>query len=390
MKFKKTTLLLCWPLLISTLSMQVVVHAETASAPIVSVDSVKPSANIAPELQATIDRVSANAMRGHLSFLASDLLEGRDTPSRGLDLAAEYIAAQFRLAGLEAVGDDAYFQTADWNLIKPAQRRNPNSPEVVEPATNIASSSPVKVRSVIGVLRGSDPVLKDTYILVTAHYDHIGIRHSLTGDKIFNGANDDASGTVSVIALAQAFAAMPQRPKRSIVFMTFFGEEKGLVGSRYYGAHPIFPIEKTIAGINIEQVGRTDDSEGAQVASVAVTGFDFSDVGAIIRQAGLATGVNVWKHPVNSDRYFGASDNQALADQGIPAHTISVAYEFPDYHGTGDHWDKIDYENMAKVDRTVALAIATMANDPKAPQWAASNSKAAKYLTARNAHRQLN
>ena len=229
-------------------------------------------------------------------------------------------------------------------------------------------------------MRGSDPLLKDSYVLVTAHYDHLGIRKSLFGEKIYNGANDDASGTVSVIALAQAFAAMPERPKRSIVFMTFFGEEKGLVGSRYYGAHPIFPIEKSVAGINIEQVGRTDDLEGAQVASVAVTGFDFSEVGAIIQQAGLATGVNVWKHPTNSDRYFGASDNQALADQGIPAHTISVAYEFPDYHGTGDHWDKIDYENMAKVDRAVALAIATIANDIKVPQWNAENPKAARYL----------
>jgi hypothetical protein len=155
-----------------------------------------------------------------------------------------------------------------------------------------------------------------------------------------------------------------------------------LVGSRYYGAHPIFPIEKTIAGINIEQVGRTDDSEGAQVASVGVTGFDFSEVGSIIHQAGLATGIHVWKHPVNSDRYFGASDNQALADHGIPAHTISVAYQFPDYHGAGDHWDKIDYENMAKVDRAVVVAIATIANDTKVPQWDAANPKTARYLAA--------
>ncbi|MES2049351.1 MAG: M28 family peptidase [Pseudomonadota bacterium] len=377
MKLKNSALSLCLTLLTSQLMMQATAFAQKDNLPALTISATKSAASIAPALQATIDKISANAMRGHLSFLASDLLEGRDTPSRGLDLEAEYIAAQFRASGLEAVGDDGYFQTADWNKIKSA-RRNPDAAENAD----VATIPPLKVRNVVGILRGSDPLLRDSYVLVTAHYDHLGIRKSLFGEKIYNGANDDASGTVSVIALAQAFAAMPERPKRSIVFMTFFGEEKGLVGSRYYGAHPIFPIEKTVAGINIEQVGRTDDTEGAQVASLAVTGFDFSEVGAIIQQAGLATGVKVWKHPVNSNRYFGASDNQALADQGIPAHTVSVAYEFPDYHGTGDHWDKIDYENMAKVDRTVALAIASIANDDKVPQWDAANPKAARYLAA--------
>ncbi|MBR7799014.1 M20/M25/M40 family metallo-hydrolase [Undibacterium sp. FT137W] len=330
-------------------------------------------------MQATINRISAESMRGHLNFLASDLLEGRDTPSRGLDLAAEYIAAQFRAIGLEPAGNEGYFQTADWNILKKEIRRRPGAavpPPEPEPAT------PTIVRNVIGVLRGSDPALKDSYVLVTAHYDHIGMKANAEGDKIFNGANDDASGTVSVIELAKAFAGMKERPKRSIVFMTFFGEEKGLVGSRYYGKNPIFPIEKTVAGINIEQVGRTDDSEGPQVASVGVTGFDFSEVGAIIKQAGDKTGIHVWKHPVNSDRYFGASDNQALADQGIPAHTISVAYGFPDYHGLGDEAHKIDYDNMAKVNRAVAVAIEHIANSAVAPNWDEKNPKAAKYLEA--------
>ncbi|MFZ6801175.1 M28 family peptidase [Undibacterium sp. Di24W] len=360
-----------------------------ASALIISSSLVAPStfaqkapsaaAKLSPVMQATIERISAESMRGHLTFLASDLLEGRDTPSRGLDLAAEYIAAQFRVIGLEPAGNDGYFQTADWNVLKKELRRRPGAPV---PPAEAEPTSPTIVRNVIGVLRGSDPALKETYVLVTAHYDHIGMKANAEGDKIFNGANDDASGTVSVIELAKAFAGMKDRPKRSIVFMTFFGEEKGLVGSRYYGKNPVFPIEKTVAGINIEQVGRTDDSEGAQVASVGVTGFDFSEVGAIIKQAGDKTGIHVWKHPVNSDKYFGASDNQALADQGIPAHTISVAYGFPDYHGLGDEANKIDYENMAKVDRAVAVAIEHIANSKDAPKWDEKNPKAAKYLDA--------
>jgi Zn-dependent M28 family amino/carboxypeptidase len=316
-----------------------------------------------------LERISANSMRGNLSFLASDLLEGRGTPSRGLDISAEYIAAQFRRAGLEPLGDDGYFQTADWSQIDPKRVKDPAA----------APAAPVTVRNVAGILRGSDPILKDSYILVTAHYDHLGVKEG-AGDQIYNGANDDGSGTVSVIELANAFAANRVRPKRSIVFMTVFGEEHGLVGSRYYGAHPLVPIEKTVAGINLEQVGRTDDSEGPQKMAFAVTGFDFSDIGTTLQQAGAATGIRVTKHPVNSDKYFAHSDNQALADQGIPAHTVSVAYAFPDYHKAGDHWDKIDYENMAAVDRTVALAIWQIANNPQTPKWNAANPKAAAYL----------
>jgi hypothetical protein len=334
------------------------------------------SAAITAATRSMLEQISANSLRGHLSFLASDLLEGRGTPSRGLDLAAEYIAAQFRRAGLEPVGDDGYFQTADWNKIQPVRRNAPQQ-------TPAAADAPaVKVRNVIGVLRGSDPLLKETYVLVTAHYDHLGIRENLEGDKIFNGANDDASGTASVIELAAAFASLKVRPKRSLVFIAFFGEERGLVGSRYYGAHPIFPIEKTVADMNLEQVGRTDDSEGPQVSAAAVTGFDFSDVGTILQKAGELTGVKIFKHPTNSDRYFGASDNQALADQGVPAHTVSVAYNFPDYHKVGDHWDKLDYDNMAKVGRTVALALTLIANNPQEPQWNEANSKTAKYVKA--------
>src|SRR5690606_34504440 len=143
------------------------------------------------------------------SFLASDALEGRGTPSRGLDIAAEFIASQFRGAGLEPLGDDGYFQTADWNLIDPKRSKTAASAQS-------APQAPVKVRNVVGILRGSDPVLRDSYILVTAHYDHLGQKPG-QGDGIFNGANDDGSGTVSVIELAKAFAANAVRPRRSIV-----------------------------------------------------------------------------------------------------------------------------------------------------------------------------
>jgi Zn-dependent M28 family amino/carboxypeptidase len=235
---------------------------------------------------------------------------------------------------------------------------------------------------VAGLLRGGDPGLKETCVLLTAHYDHIGARPAGKGDGIYNGANDDGSGTVAVIEIAAALATLKQRPKRSILFVTFFGDEKGLLGSRYYGRHPIFPIEKTVADINLEQVGRTDSDEGSQVGAASLTGFDFSDVGATLKEAGAQTGIRVYKHERNSDAYFGRSDNQALADQGVPAHTLCVAFSYPDYHGVGDHWEKIDYANMEKVSRMVALAAVMIANNPREPKWNESNPKAARYVKA--------
>jgi len=444
---------------------------------------------ITPEQRAVLDHISADSLRGHLSFIASDALEGRATPSRGLDLAAEYIAAQYRRAGLEPAGDDGYFQTAtiiarepnrdgfamtvtaggrtmtiaaNEAYIVPSAPLNlddaelvvadglqpltanavngkavlltsprvrfpsgarptvvfqltaalPTRPAALEPESappafpagaimkpelgefirgaqdmritlhsNAASQTSVKTRNVAGILRGSDPQLRDTYVILSSHYDHVGMASTGT-DRIFNGANDDGSGTVSVIEIASALAPMPVHPKRSVVFIVFFGEEVGLWGSHYYARHPLVPPAQTIAGLNLEQVGRTDDSEGPQVRTAAVTGYDFSDLPGVLADAGKATGIRVYKHPKNSDAYFGRSDNQSLADLGIPAHTLSVAFEFPDYHKVSDSWDKIDYDNMTAVDRAVALGLLRLASDEAPPKWNEQYGPARRYVEA--------
>jgi Zn-dependent M28 family amino/carboxypeptidase len=185
-----------------------------------------------------------------------------------------------------------------------------------------------------------------------------------------------------VIELATALASLPVRPKRSIVFMTYYGEEQGLVGSRHYATNPVFPITKTIANINLEQVGRTDDGDDPRPASATVTGIDYSDVGEVLRAAGAQQGIRVYKHERNSDAYFSRSDNRALADRGVPAHTLATSFQFPDAHQVGDHADKIDYDNMAHVNRAIALAILMIANNPREPRWNPDQPKAARYLTA--------
>jgi hypothetical protein len=502
----------------------------TAAASFSQVSSSTPSTAPPSTAQQLAILLTANGLKADVSFLASDLLEGRDTPSRGLDIAAEYIAAQYRRAGLEPVGDDGYFQTASFVSVTPntegleftlnangsmvkanaafislqepvalnldhaavmkvamedqaaidaltpeqvrgkvlvlepsaappsatpspaAARggrggagiatalaiklqpaaivlfsapggrgggggRGGNGARLREASTMAAASVPIlsiadpairtalnaaaapaisahiaaptvvasKLRNVVGLLRGSDPALNDTYMLITAHYDHLGIRDNGAPDHIFNGANDDGSGTASVIEIANALAALPTRPKRSIVFMTQFGEEKGDLGSRYYAQHPIFPLAKTIVDVNLEQVGRTDDLEGPRVGAFNLTGFDYTDLPAVFRRAGQQTDIQVIKHEKNSDAYFTRSDNAAFAEAGVPATTLSVAYDYPDYHKAGDEWPKLDYENMARVDRTVALAALDIANNPQAPKWDESNPKTARFVKARAA-----
>ncbi|MGA2738242.1 MAG: M28 family peptidase [Bryobacteraceae bacterium] len=429
-----------------------------------------------PEVYRAPGSISADSLRGHLSFIAANLLEGRDTPSRGQDIATLYIAAQFRRAGLEPAGDDGYFQTAKMLRVVPvaegfelrirsgartlsvskdqitvvsrqaldissaalytvgdrravASARQPvalletaeddsgtlprlidadqeqklsggaprlivRDPEaiklmkesktggtaiVVSIKLPAPTATPVTVRNVAGLLRGSDSTLRGQYILLTAHHDHLGRNDA---GEVFPGANDDGSGTVSVIEIAQALAAMPVHPKRSIVFMTFFGEEEGGLGSRYYTSHPLFTLSKTVADLNLEQLGRTDSREGPEVSNATLTGFRYSTVPHTLQQAGALTGVKVYDTP-NGDDFFDRSDNQTFAEHGIPAHTIAVAFEFPDYHAAGDVWQKIDYTNMAKVDRMIALGLVMLADNPDPPHWNKENPKVERYLMRR-------
>lgn len=453
--------------------------------------------------------VSANALRGHVSFLASDALQGRDTPSPGLEVAAEYIAAQYRALGLQPLPGGGYFQLAPYTVTRPvtegfrlelkhgeqtitldaarasllaaapvaldgvecvkvslkqddtplpesaavagkvlllesalfrtpglaarieALRRlgaallimpgftmpgprlspgdasssaglsplvttsDPAFRELLSPLpegpvpVRAAASLPaphretVQLKNVIGILPGSDPELSKTYVLLSAHYDHVGVNPRVQGDdKIHNGANDDASGTAVLLELARIFAQSGQRPKRTIIFAAWFGEEKGLLGARYYSQHPVFPIRQTVANLNFEHMGRTDDTEGARLNSITASGFDYTTLGDLLTAAGKDTGVQAWKHERNSDAFFARSDNQAFADLGIPAITLAVAWIFPDYHRPGDHWDKLDYDNMAAVTRTCAVVVHRVASAAAPPQWVPQGDRNARYIEA--------
>ena len=276
---------------------------------------------------------SADALREEVSYLASPLLQGRATPSPGLDLAAKFIADRFARAPLAQSGDTGFLQGAN-------QKKGP--------------------WNVYGILPGSDPTLQREWVILSAHYDHMG--------RGFPGANDDASGTASLIEIATELASRKERPKRGILFIAFYGEEEGLHGSSYYVRHPLVPLKDTVAEINLEQLGRTDDDAGPKVGSFAMTGSSYSSLPEIVGPVVETQGVHLYHRP-DEDSYFNRSDNFPFAKHGVVDTTFVVAFEFPDYHKKTDTADKIDYGNLALLDRGIAAVVWRLANSAERPVW---------------------
>jgi len=244
-----------------------------------------------------------------------------------------------------------------------------------------ANKAEVELRNVVGVLPGSDPALRDSYVIVSAHYDHLGEAASGT-DKIRNGANDDASGVASMLGVAKALSEMKPRPKRTIVFAAWTAEEVGGLGSTFYSKYPLFPLGRTVANVNIEQIGRFDGEGGAGPKRIFATGYGYSDVGRMLTEAAKTAGVEGYAGP---DSFFARSDNVFLALAGVPAHTVGSSLEFPDYHRVTDSADKLDYENMALLTRAVAALTRALADTPKGPEWNQTNPDVAPYRKARQA-----
>jgi Zn-dependent M28 family amino/carboxypeptidase len=296
-------------------------------------------------------------------------MEGRATGSVGAHRAARFIAEEFRAAGLEPAGDSGYFQRVA--LVRP---ESPSARSSLELAPSFAArdSLPEARRgldvNVIGRLTGSDPVLKDSVVLIDAHFDHIGMTwieahaDSVRRDSIFNGADDDASGVVAVIEIARHLAAGP-RPKRTIIFTAMTGEEVGLLGTRWYMEHPVMPIAAMQANLEIEMIGRPDTLAGGK-GRAWLTGYERSTMGEMFAAAGIPIGPD--RRPEQS--FFARSDNIAFAQLGIPAHTISSFNMHRDYHQVTDDVSAVDFEHMAAVIDAATKAAEVLANGP-APTW---------------------
>lgn len=219
--------------------------------------------------------------------------------------------------------------------------------------------SPLSTENVLGFIEGSDK--KEEVVVVTAHYDHVGMDETLEGDKIFNGANDDGSGTVAVIEIAEAFAQAKKDgfgPRRSILFMTVTGEEKGLLGSEYYSENPIFPLENTVADVNIDMIGRmdyehekTNDSNYIYVIGADKLSSELDQINREVNEKYVKLDLDYTFNDENDpNRFYYRSDHYNFAKHGIP-----IVFYFngvhDDYHKPSDEVDKIIFDSAEKVAR---------------------------------------
>ena len=233
---------------------------------------------------------------------------------------------------------------------------------------------PVRAENVLGFLEGSDPKLKKEVLVVTGHYDHIGLTDS-GEDKVNNGADDDGSGTTGVLMLAEAFAKAKKAgngPKRSILFMTVVGEEKGLLGSEWYSEHPVFPLDNTITDLNIDMIGRGDKDHASDNNFLYIIGSDMlsSDLDRVGKKANKDyVNINLderYNNRTDPNRFYYRSDHYNFAKHGIP-----VIFYFngvhPEYHMPGDEIGKIDFPMLAKRAQLVYFTAWELANGLKRP-----------------------
>lgn len=321
-----------------------------------------------PELasrDATIART-----RSLLAALSDDSMQGRRVATPGEARAARFIAARFREAGIEPAGDSGYFQrlpmanTTVRVRSRDGQDRMHTGPVVLTFADldTVPPERRLTSVNVLGVLRGSDPQLRDEVVVVGAHFDHIGIGAAVDGDSIANGADDDASGTVAVIEAARIIAAGP-RPKRTILFAAFTGEESGTLGVRWYAQHPIVPLDRHAADVQVEMIGRPDTAAGGP-GKAWLTGFERSTMGPTL----VAAGLPVIADPRPTQSFFTRSDNIVFARLGIVAHTLSSFGLHGEYHTVNDEWELVDFAHMTDMVNLVARAVRTIADGPRL-QW---------------------
>lgn len=226
----------------------------------------------------------------------------------------------------------------------------------------------VPLRNVVGLRPGTDA--KDEYVVVSAHYDHIGIGHPVEGDSIHNGADDDASGTTAVVLLAEALAkAGPLR--RSVLFVCFSAEEKGLRGSAAFVAEPPVPKDRIVLNVNLEMLGRP---EPGRAGKAWITGDDLSDFATLATAALQRGGVEVVPFGM-AGQLFAQSDNWSFARAGIVGHSISAGSLHKDYHRPSDEVSRIDTEHMTQVVRGLYEVVVDCANQHERPQWTEKGQK---------------
>ena len=230
-----------------------------------------------------------------------------------------------------------------------------------------------KARNVVGLLEGSDPQLKNEVVIVTGHYDHVGV----VSGRIYRGADDNASGAIGVIEIAKALCALPKRPKRSVLFITWDAEERGLLGAFYYVDHPIIPLKDTVANLNMDMIGRDEVSSNWPTPAdgnhnmVNVVGTLYNrDIKQVIetQNRGIGLKLDYKTDTVDPESWFARSDHFCFAMHGVPMVLFNTG-EQADYHTENDTWDRINYPKMEKIVRLIYLSSLDIANSDPRPKF---------------------
>jgi hypothetical protein len=308
----------------------------------------------APTIQTTSSLSTlGREIHADMEFLADDELHGRGSATRDEHITALFAAAQFESLGLEPGGDNGTF-------LQKTPLPHPLPARVQQRLSTFEDTPRKETWNAVAILRGSTS--PDEVVLLTAHLDHLGIGPAVKGDSNYNGADDDASGTTAVLTLAHILATGP-RPRRTIVFALFGSEELGGYGNRAFLQRPPMPLTSIIANLEFEMIGRPDHAIPA--GTLWLSGFNRSNLGSELAKHGA----RLVNDPHPSEQFFRRSDNFALAQQGIVAHTVSSFGLHKDYHQPSDDLSTIDFAHMTNAIASMIDPIRWLADSTWKPQW---------------------
>jgi len=287
-------------------------------------------------------------IRAHEEFLGADALNGRGSGTRDELIAATYVASQLRQYGIEPAAEGgSYIQAVAFTRKQ----------------SSAAGSTPAESTTwnVLGMLRGRDPKLKKQAILLSAHIDHLGEGREVNGDRIYNGADDDASGVTAVLELARSLAR--QKPRRTVIFAFFGAEELGGIGSRYFLSHSPVPLNDIAANLEFEMIGRADPAVDSR--DLWLTGYERSNLGPELAKHGARLVAD--PHP--REQFFQRSDNYMLAQRSVVAHTVSSFGLHKQYHQPDDDIAHLDFRHMQAAISSMVGPVRWLVNSDFRPQW---------------------
>lgn len=303
--------------------------------------------------------VTPGDLKSWVGYLASDDMRGRMNGSDEMKEASEWLAAKFEEFGLRSFSsNNGYFQPYE------ISRRG----------------LVLEERNVIGFIEGSDPDLKNEYIVITAHFDHVGVRGAVKGDSIYNGADDNAAGTAALIGVAKALNINPEKPGRSIIFASVSGEEMGLHGSRFFVKNPPVDLKDIYVNVNFEMIGH---SEELGRGKYYITGTDFLSLDEMLKEYNKDKDIELVDTIAMTNRLFYMSDNIAFATAkkegetnfGIPGATFATTTMGSHIHKPTDELKLFDLENMANLVNYFSEMVLWLSNNNDPVEWTDSKFK---------------